>query len=257
MSNVIVVSFNPWLVGEGEQNVHAFLSALKLAVSASNIDDRKALTDAFERYREALDPVLKETSPLGHKLASIIPRRPKKGINELRADLEIKLKSLDAAVVVLIDELDRVEYREVRAMARTIKAIGDLPNISYLIAFDRERVTWALGEQGTDYIKKIVQFTVSIRPMMDYEVRVMLVEQLQGRGYSNDLGDKVLFEQLMEILAPILHTPRDIKRIISSFYAIEPAVHDEINPIDILAYETLALRSRGSEILSKETWTRS
>jgi hypothetical protein len=243
MANVIVVDFNPWVVGHTEENLRSFLDTLGAAIRATCIDDGNDLANAFYNYREALEPTLKDISPMTSKFFGVLPKRRARSLIETRAKLEQKLESIHAAVVILIDELDRVDDSDVREMARSVKAIGDLPNISYLIAFDRARVESALGLHGSDYIKKIVQFTISLRPLMDYEARALLVEQLEDRGYKPDLGDTDLFEELMVSILPTLKSPRDIKWIVGGFSAIEPTIRGEVNSVDLFAYALLSAQA--------------
>jgi predicted KAP-like P-loop ATPase len=164
MANVIVIKYNPWVVAAGEENIQSFLRVLENTISASSFDDRRYLVNAFHNYRSSLESVDREASPTAHKILGLLPRRAERSLAGTRHELENQLSILESAVVVLIDELDRVDDTDVREMARTVKAIGDLPNISYLIAYDRPRVEQALGAHGPDYIKKLVQFTVSLAP---------------------------------------------------------------------------------------------
>ncbi|MGK3151703.1 P-loop NTPase fold protein, partial [Staphylococcus shinii] len=85
------------------------------------------------------------------KQALRLIRKPKElSPQEERRKLEKKLADAKIAVVVLIDELDRVEDDEVRAVAQLVKAIGDIKGISYLVAYDPERVADALGRGSGD-----------------------------------------------------------------------------------------------------------
>jgi predicted KAP-like P-loop ATPase len=100
-------------------------------------------------------------------------------------------------VVVLIDELDRVEDEEVRAVARLVKAVGDIRGISHLVAYDPKRVVDALGRgvgeersrSGEAYLEKLVQLVVPMRPLLDYEILALLRRTLEAQGHvvlSND-----------------------------------------------------------------------
>jgi hypothetical protein len=75
---------------------------------------------------------------------------------------------------------------------------------------------------------------------MDYEALSSVKEQLVDRGYSADLNDPQLFDELLEALVPVLKNPRDIKRIVSGFAAIEPATKGEVHQADVLGYAALS-----------------
>lgn len=247
LANVFVVEFNPWIFEGRNDLLEAFFVELSNQLGPQPSDDLRSVLVALDRYREAIDPSLKTILPGSEFVAKLIPRVKLRSALARRRQLEARLKELKGAVVVLVDELDRVEAPEVRAMARVIKAIGDLPNISYLVAFDRERVERALGEGdaslGAAYLEKVIQFSVPLRPLIVDEVRDLLVGGLVEAGYPADLHDSPFFEEALERLSPILDTPRDVKRMLSSFTAMEPMVGTEVNTIDVLCYAALATKA--------------
>jgi predicted KAP-like P-loop ATPase len=65
---------------------------------------------------------------------------------EMRKTVDKMLAELDCPVVVLIDELDRVENAEVRTVAQLVRSVLDFPKVSYLLAYDPRRVAEALGD---------------------------------------------------------------------------------------------------------------
>src|SRR5262249_37240448 len=52
--------------------------------------------------------------------------------------------------LVTIDDIDRLESAEVKAIMQLVKSIGQLPNVIYLLAYDRDIVAAAL-DGGRDY----------------------------------------------------------------------------------------------------------
>ena len=77
-----------------------------------------------------------------------------------RRALETDLRDLSRRVVVVVDDLDRVEPDQVRDVVRLIKLVADFPNTTYLVAYDREAIEAALDRtthDGRAYLEKIVQ----------------------------------------------------------------------------------------------------
>jgi len=82
-----------------------------------------------------------------------------------------ELAAVNLPIVVLIDEVDRVEDDEIRSIAQLVRSVGDFPGVSYALAYDPKRVIQALGgaertdvlrdERGRAYLEKIVQITDS------------------------------------------------------------------------------------------------
>jgi len=71
------------------------------------------------------------------------------------------LADLDRRMVVIVDDIDRLEVSQVRDVVRLIKLVADFPNITYLLAYDGDRVARALATgdlaEGRAYLEKIVQ----------------------------------------------------------------------------------------------------
>ncbi|WP_439410039.1 P-loop NTPase fold protein [Bradyrhizobium sp. DASA03076] len=61
----------------------------------------------------------------------------------LKSRLMKELAAVDVPIVVLIDELDRVEDDEIRTVAQLVRSVADFPGISYVLAYDSKRVIQA------------------------------------------------------------------------------------------------------------------
>ena len=66
-----------------------------------------------------------------------------------------------ALSVVIIDDIDRLTPDEALLVFRLVKSVGRLPNVMYLIAFDRELAEKAVKErypsEGPHFLEKIIQ----------------------------------------------------------------------------------------------------
>lgn len=123
-------------------------------------------------------------------------------------------------IVVLVDDLDRLSHEEVADTMRAIRAVGDLPFVSYVIAVDREAVVKALKTQfGGDediadqYLDKIVQMPVELpEPPVAWRrqwLRARLGELAMVKGArEGDLG------RAAALAAEALTRPRLMKRLI-------------------------------------------
>ena len=66
-------------------------------------------------------------------------------LEDIRDDLVQALRLLDRRILIVIDDVDRLTDEEVHDIVRLVKLVGDLPNLTYLLCFDRERVEEILG----------------------------------------------------------------------------------------------------------------
>lgn len=253
MDRVIVAQFNPWLLGTGDELLTGYFNALRTAMGRNASEQFRALRDDLDRYWGTLVASGKVASAAvdggasAGALSRLIPKsfksKPTTPEQE-RASLEDKIKRLGCAVVVLIDELDRVEDDDVRAVARLIKAVGEIKGLSYLVAYDPKRVAEALGggrtprcrEAGNSYIEKIIQHPIPLRPLFPEDTKALLEAALSLHG--SPLPDTPSAEELdiLEDLLGAIETPREVKRLVGAFSVLEEAVRGEISPYDVLGY---------------------
>lgn len=261
LSGVVVAKFNPWLFRGRDELLTAFFNELRGAMGRSNTEHARELVTALDRYRGAIESSARVAAAGADLLGAAgaastgvdrgfrIWRKPLAkaaavSIQQERDALEAKLRTFESAVVVLIDELDRVEDEDVRSVAQLIKAVGDIKGISYLVAYDPDRVADALGRgigadrlrSGQAYLEKIIQHPIPIRPLFSEDIDRLLRSALAR--YQIDLPEPEV-EQDVEILHLVkegVSTPREIKRLIGSFAVIEEAVRGEVNPLHVLAY---------------------
>src|SRR5581483_12027624 len=119
-------------------------------------------------------------------------------LDKQKAKVGKALSTLDKPIVVLIDELDRVEEAEIKIMAQVVRSIADFPQIAYVLAYDEQRVLQALGngheERGRSYLEKIVQLQFPLPITLDTELTNLLNAEIAG--IQQELGLPVSFVAL-------------------------------------------------------------
>ena len=173
-------------------------------------------------------------------------------LDELRELLENKLRSLRAPLIVFVDDIDRLEAEHIRTMVRHVKANANLPNIIFVLLFQRNIVEAALesisGSDGRSYLDKIVQAYFDLPPPSKDDLQRVFTTDLQTlvgalaipeNGFSDTRWGNVLLAGIL----PMLTTLRDTRRLLSSI-AIYMPLHQgpkafEVNIIDMLGLEAL------------------
>ena len=69
-----------------------------------------------------------------------------RGVADEREQLKEPRFSGNGGSLVLIDDIDRLHPDEILDVMRLVKLVGDLPYVTYLLAFDRPYVERALGK---------------------------------------------------------------------------------------------------------------
>ncbi|MBK1624936.1 KAP family NTPase [Afifella marina] len=268
--HVVVATFNPWLFSGRDELVSGFFNALRGGLGRSLGEKAGDLMQQVDRYWGAIDLAGKgaaamidlvggagaatavwKSQALGLRDAVVMPKvlTP----DEERVVLERKIAEADCAVVVLIDELDRVEDEEVRAVARLVKAIGDIKGVSYLVAYDPVRVVQALGRgegderrrSGESYLEKIIQHPIPLRPLFSEDAHALLNSAISGYGIPLEPPRSESQRALFNHIINAIKTPREVKRLVGAFTVLERAVSGEICPYDVLGYCWIISKSPG------------
>jgi hypothetical protein len=147
---------------------------------------------------------------------------------------------------VIIDDIDRLSPDEALAIFRMVKSVGHLPNITYLLVFDRELAEAAVKvkypSEGPHFLEKIVQayFDVPVPNRTDLNAAVLsLIQEICGsfpETQRTRMGN-VFFD----VISPYMTTPRHVARLGGAISVTWPAVANNVNLADFIALETLRL----------------
>lgn len=155
--NCIVVRFDPWLVSGRDNIINQFFA--ELIGSINNASANKKLKSQLSRVLETITDYGANLAPVSDLAAPGFGALLKTGVGvfrtalasrkslyHLRKKVTDELALISVPIVVMIDELDRVEDDEVKAIAQLVRAVADFPNISYVLAYDQARVFRLWGE---------------------------------------------------------------------------------------------------------------
>jgi predicted KAP-like P-loop ATPase len=251
---LLVVQFNPWLFSGTEQLAGHFFSevAAQLKDQESTLSRAKgrvsAISGQLERYGQALSPlrIIPVAGPLIEKatdLAGMVSKltQADQSINTQREELTKEMAKLESPVVVIIDDIDRLQPLEIRDIFRLVRLTANFPNLIYLLAFDRRRVESALSDdqpEGRAYLEKIIQLTFEVPPvprvqlvrlLLDRIDKILNSEQSLGPFHEDRWPDL-----LHRVMVPLITNVRDVKRYVGSLPAMIKSVGDEIALEDVL-----------------------
>lgn len=252
---VVVVNFNPWFFSGSDQLVALFFATLAEQLPERLGEGRGVQVAAHLRsYGQALGtlralPLFGGFFGAGSDVLSEAAKRTDSSITDLPEQRRVvadELRDLGARVLVLIDDVDRLQPTEVRDLMRMVKLVGDLPSITYLLAFDPSPVEGALkseGINGREYLEKIVQVEHRVPDPSAERLESMLVEVVQAAvGHiPEERFDAVRWRAvLVGILNPLVRTPRHIRRYANGLALGVSLAGDDVNIVDVLALTGLA-----------------
>lgn len=261
----LIVHFNPWLVGEKDVLLRHFLSRIAGAINLSDHSrDGKKVAKEIKAYSKAFDLVklIPGAEPWTSLIKSVfnavgdatgsIAEYKTPDIEAYKQKVEEALRQFQRPIIVFIDDIDRLFPNEVFEMVRIIKAVGELPHVGYVLAWDSAYVSSALEKLGVpyagSYLDKVVQIRMPL-PSLSLSARRKLI---------NDALDELAPEALVPRfkahgqrlsglyysgLRELLDQPRDMARVFNAVRMIEPPLRGEIVFADILGLAALSVKA--------------
>lgn len=158
-------------------------------------------------------------------------------VDDAFEDLESVLGALDRKLIVVIDDLDRLNFTSIKEVLFAIKKSFTLPNISYVLCYDTENIS--VFDQGESDTEKVIEFlekfvNVKISLYLDSDILKKYVSSnLEVALSGNSQADPKLVSKalsgLVEILEsnnyhryiPFIGDVRKIKRLINTLLLLD------------------------------------
>jgi predicted KAP-like P-loop ATPase len=248
-----VLEFNPWMFSGTDELLQTFF--LEVGAQFRSRTDRLAeLAGDIEAYGEVVAPLrllpvigtwVERARSIATGIRKALERR-RGGALANRGELAKKLTGLKTPIVIVIDDIDRLQTNEIREIFKLVRLTASFPNIIYLLAFDRHRVESALtgeGLVGRDYLEKILQ--------VSYDLPVIPPTLLTGRLTSaidaslQDIEDYGPFDAqawpdvLYEVVRPLIRNMRDVRRYVASLHGTLQSLQGRVALVDVLALEAV------------------
>ena len=173
-----------------------------------------------------------------------------KTLQQLKNELNALILKQERRFLIVIDDVDRLNTKEIRQIFQLVKLNADFNNTMYLLAFDRKIIEQSLEEQkgvsGKDYLEKIVQVSFDVPLVQESKLYSYLFAQLDKiiKPVQDRLWDMNRWNNLFHAcLRDFFSSLRDVKRYINSlkfnFSLIQQGDSLELNPIDFIGLEVI------------------
>lgn len=240
----VVLRFNPWWFSGQNDILRTFFRQISLSLQTWISKYGRKGSDALDLFIE-----LGIESKIIPQTIGRIFKRQTKSVDQIKNELSKKLSQLDYRILIIIDDIDRLNPNEIKQLFTVIKAVADLPNIIYLIACDRKVVSCALKqssiEDGYTYLQKIIQVPFELPYPSIEDLYLLLVDKLE------DIFG-VLPEELhpelepnttghLMYIRPMLKTARDIVRFTNALRVTYATVEGEVDISDFIVIEALRI----------------
>lgn len=267
---IITIKFNPWMFPDEKTLLINFFNKLAKEVKKGREDEslkngkqkkrgwnrRKSndlktnteiLGDHFQSYGQIASIV-----GAGETIETIGKFLSKGDIEDLKNRLEEKLKNEGKKIVVIIDDIDRLDKNEIHAIFKLVKLTGDFPLVNYILSFDEKMVSKSLGERfgngdeisGMNFIEKIVQIPIRLPQINKSALTNFCLTIIERSLEANkvilkDEEKKEFIEKFTPNFLSRLKTPRMAVRLGNALSFSIPLIYHEVNTIDLLLIEAV------------------
>ncbi len=256
-STLVISDFKCWWYRGEEALALAFLQNLNAILNDTLADKVKDLVPNLGRGLLQAGPVVGAAAaftPIGAWAAvtgaglSFAKRFFPEGATVEKTFLELAkiLEEEDRRFLIIIDDIDRLSPDEALAIFRLVKSVGRLPNVMYLLVFDRELAEKAVKErypsEGPHFLEKIVQASFELPPPLRTDLNHAILTSIEKIcGAPDETQVKRILNVFHDVVAPYLTTPRHVARFQNAISVTWPAIADEISLADFIALETIRL----------------
>lgn len=245
---VVCLKFNPWRFGEEDQMLINFFTDLATAIDKSMETGKEKIGSFIERYGKPLASILGR-GEIADEVKSFFSGAD---IEELRERIENLLQEEKKRVVILIDDIDRLEKNEIHAVFRLVKLTADFKYTAYVLAFDKHVVSSVLQERygdntlrtGNSFLEKIIQVPLELPSIESEELKSFCFNEIdQVLNLSNiELTEedvRLFVSNFSKGLEAQLKTPRQAKLYSNILMFSLPILKDESNVVDLMLVEGL------------------
>jgi hypothetical protein len=256
-----LIRFNPWFFAD-EKALFVGFAELLLELTPKTQKARRALADLLS----TVGPSLKFGNVDLTKLAAKGEERARglSGPEQIRNRVAGAVGSSKRHVLVIMDDLDRLNPPELLMLFKLIRLIGDVPGISYLLTYDEETLLQLLArtditanseDRARRYLEKIVEVKWVVPPLTQVQLDALVVVPIaailvESAAFESELNPHdVAFDYRLEsLLRKRITTPRSADRFVAMIREIPVRALAELN-FDDLAF-ALYLRAYAPRVWS-------
>jgi hypothetical protein len=247
-SDIILVRFSSWLPGDSQTLAISLFATISKQIKSRYLVF--GLSDSLRKFARLLAGTIPR---FGDNLRQIL--EPPSQMEQLD-NLKKLLGELSSRVVVLVDEMDRLDRAELFVVLKAIRGVADLPNMTYVCAFDKKAVARLISQKdlayGEYYLEKFFPMRVVLPAVDQLLLGAVFDSELESicatYGLLQDENDKKTFSE--EILplwnSSIKHTLTNFRKLALFFNALRTAlapVYSEVNLFDMVVLQLVRLIS--------------
>jgi predicted KAP-like P-loop ATPase len=157
----VIIEFSPWFSQTRDQVIEQFFNIFRSKLAPFHL----SLSSKIGHYSNSL------STATGNLLASTFNEinnifNESESVSEERDSINDILKTLDKRIIVFIDDVDRLDSKEIMEVLKLIRNSANFHNLFFIVAFDREYVKEAIKKVNPHNVDLFLEkiFQLEIRP---------------------------------------------------------------------------------------------
>lgn len=255
--DIIVCKFNPWRFKDQTQLLVGFFNLLATQLKKSIKTKGEKIGELISDYADVVIPSFSflegvlGTNP-GEIAKKIAEKYSTIDVEEQKKRIEKILDEEKKRVVIFVDDIDRLDKKEIQTVFKLVKLTGDFSFTSYILAFDEKMVAKAIGEiyedggeqAGRNFLEKIIQVPLRLPLAQKEALKKFCFEQVDNAIKSNniDLTEEQARSFVKEFTSNFLSrlsTPRIAVRYGNALSFALPLLDKEVNNVDLMLIEAV------------------
>lgn len=246
----IIVEFNVWKCESPSKIIENFFILLNSKLSKYSLN----ISNALKEYSNLL---LKDYSDTGvNMILNSINIFKKENSNEEQYEvINDEIKKIDKKIIIVIDDLDRLNSSELYEVIKLIRNTANFRNTIFLVAYDRTYLNNAIseinGSKVNSFLEKIFQLEFLLPPVSFESLKKDLNHHLKSILNTYDFNKLIEIQKNgynrytygeTDISSLFIKNMRDVKRFLNSFTLSYSFLKDEVYFPDYYNLEVLKFK---------------
>lgn len=245
LSRIEIVEFNPWYFSGRKQLISDFFQVLSDSIGTNNGMLNKLGKD-LKLYSLALKPltlipqigpiisILAKISESGGDFAYEYSKSQNEDISKIKERINNEIIKYDKKLLIIIDEIDRLENEDIKEIFQLVRALGDFDNMIYLLSFDKEKVVKVFSS-GEDYLDKIINVPLYIPELSMKNINDYFIKELGNIFNDNIQIDSRYWESIYKcIFENKFKNLREVNRFLNIVRFNCDDIMKDLNVVDYL-----------------------
>jgi hypothetical protein len=258
-TETIIIKFNPWFTSNGDNLTLDFFQTLD-----NELSKYISTGSVLRRYASNLTAIDSIFNPFKYLPPNWISEKSNQSYFD---DINHLIKRIDRRIFIFIDDLDRLDNKEVFNLIRTVRNTANFTRTHFVITFDKAYVINALNEnkifKPDEYLKKIFDVEIVLPPIskdnlqrimyglfelffsenipITEDQKVSSLDQIKkviyDGGYSFSMSKK--YSLISSMLFKILKNKRDLIRFFNNVSLAIQTNHKWVFLPDLIILETI------------------